>query len=162
MDPTFPYRRVVVTGGAGFIGSHVCDALVSAGARVVCVDNLLTGSKENIDHLIGLSTFEMHPEWERMQMQINGEATQQALRNMDQSMAQMRARYERQSAQMQSQEESFDRIINGVDLTTDPVDGKQREVWMGTGAPHWINGLDQVVNSPTQPGPGFHQLKTQP
>jgi len=59
MDPTFPYRRVVVTGGAGFIGSHVCDALVSAGARVVCVDNLLTGSKENIDHLIGLSTFEM-------------------------------------------------------------------------------------------------------
>lgn len=59
MDPTFPYRRVVVTGGAGFIGSHVCDALVSAGVRVVCVDNLLTGSKENIDHLIGLGAFEM-------------------------------------------------------------------------------------------------------
>ena len=59
MDPTFPFARAVVTGGAGFIGSHVCDALVSAGVRVVCVDNLLTGSKENIDHLIGHRAFEM-------------------------------------------------------------------------------------------------------
>jgi hypothetical protein len=33
---------------------------------------------------------------------------------------------------------------------------------METGAPHWINGLDQVVNSPTQPGLGFHKLKTEP
>jgi len=43
---------------------------------------------------------------------------------------------------MQNQEESFDCVIKGVDLTTDPVDGRQREVWMGTGTPHWINGLD--------------------
>jgi dTDP-glucose 4,6-dehydratase len=59
MDPTFPFRRAVVTGGAGFIGSHVCDALVAAGVRVVCVDNLLTGTTENVGHLIGRSGFQM-------------------------------------------------------------------------------------------------------
>jgi dTDP-glucose 4,6-dehydratase len=43
--------RVVVTGGAGFLGSHVCDRLIDRGDEVVCVDNLITGSKDNIDHL---------------------------------------------------------------------------------------------------------------
>ena len=43
----------VVTGGAGFLGSHLCDALVSAGYRVVCVDNLETGSLQNVEHLRG-------------------------------------------------------------------------------------------------------------
>lgn len=43
--------RVLVTGGAGFIGSHLCDALIAEGHRVVCVDNLLTGSVRNIAHL---------------------------------------------------------------------------------------------------------------
>jgi dTDP-glucose 4,6-dehydratase len=43
--------RVVVTGGAGFLGSHLCDALLAEGAEVVCVDNLLTGSPDNIAHL---------------------------------------------------------------------------------------------------------------
>ncbi len=43
--------RVLVTGGAGFIGSHLCDALIAEGHRVVCVDNLLTGSVRNIEHL---------------------------------------------------------------------------------------------------------------
>jgi hypothetical protein len=56
----------------------------------------------------------------------------------------------------------MDRVIRGVDLTTDSVDGKQREVWTGTGAPHWINGLNQVVDSPTQPGSNFHKLNTVP
>ena len=49
--------RVVVTGGAGFLGSHLCDALVSAGAEVVCLDNLLTGSPENVSHLMGHKGF---------------------------------------------------------------------------------------------------------
>ncbi len=51
-------KRVCVTGGAGFIGSHICDRLVEMGTEVVCVDNLITGSIENISHLLGKENFE--------------------------------------------------------------------------------------------------------
>ena len=44
--------RVVVTGGAGFLGSHLCDALIGRGQEVVCLDNMITGQRENIAHLI--------------------------------------------------------------------------------------------------------------
>jgi UDP-glucuronate decarboxylase len=44
---------VLVTGGAGFIGSHICDRLIDSGARVVCLDSFLTGRRSNIEHLIG-------------------------------------------------------------------------------------------------------------
>jgi dTDP-glucose 4,6-dehydratase len=50
--------RVLVTGGAGFIGSHLCDALLAEGHDVVCVDNLLTGSLRNIAHLKNEPRFE--------------------------------------------------------------------------------------------------------
>ena len=50
-------RRVVITGGAGFIGSHLCDRLLQRGLTVVCLDNLLTGSVENIAHLLSNSRF---------------------------------------------------------------------------------------------------------
>ena len=43
----------VVTGGAGFLGSHLCDTLVADGYRVICVDNLETGSLQNVEHLRG-------------------------------------------------------------------------------------------------------------
>ena len=46
----------VVTGGAGFLGSHLCDSLVADGLRVVCVDNLETGSLQNVEHLRGESS----------------------------------------------------------------------------------------------------------
>lgn len=49
--------KAVVTGGAGFIGSHLCEALLSAGYEVVCVDNLLTGDRSNIAHLEGRRDF---------------------------------------------------------------------------------------------------------
>jgi UDP-glucuronate decarboxylase len=52
-------RTVLVTGGAGFIGSHLIDRLVAAGHDVVCVDNFFTGSKTNIEHLIGNPRFEL-------------------------------------------------------------------------------------------------------
>ena len=45
--------RTVVTGGAGFLGSHLCDHLVAKGHRVICVDNLETGSLQNVEHLRG-------------------------------------------------------------------------------------------------------------
>ncbi|MFC1640332.1 NAD-dependent epimerase/dehydratase family protein, partial [Gemmatimonadota bacterium] len=43
--------RVVVTGGAGFLGSHVCDHLLGKGHTIVCLDNLITGSLDNVAHL---------------------------------------------------------------------------------------------------------------
>src|ERR1700736_3165428 len=45
-------RRVVITGGAGFIGSHLVDTLLSSGADVVCFDNLITGQIENVQHRV--------------------------------------------------------------------------------------------------------------
>lgn len=45
--------RIVVTGGAGFLGSHLCERLVDRGDEVVCIDNLITGRVENIEHLFG-------------------------------------------------------------------------------------------------------------
>jgi UDP-glucuronate decarboxylase len=50
--------RILVTGGAGFIGSHLCDRLLSDGHEVICVDNLFTGSKDRISHLMESSRFE--------------------------------------------------------------------------------------------------------
>jgi dTDP-glucose 4,6-dehydratase len=57
--------RVLVTGGAGFIGSHLCDALLSEGHSVVCVDNLLTGALRNIEHL------RREPAFEFLQLDVN-------------------------------------------------------------------------------------------
>jgi UDP-glucuronate decarboxylase len=52
-------RRILVTGGAGFLGSHLCTRLVAAGHDVICVDNFYTGRRANILHLIGSSNFEI-------------------------------------------------------------------------------------------------------
>ena len=50
MSGVFSNARILVTGGAGFIGSNLCDALIDAGSEVVCLDNFLTGRRENIEH----------------------------------------------------------------------------------------------------------------
>jgi len=47
----------LVTGGAGFLGSHICDRLIEEGHRVICLDNLLTGREENIQHLLNNENF---------------------------------------------------------------------------------------------------------
>ena len=52
-------RRVLVTGGAGFLGSHLCDRLIEQGCDVLCVDNFFTGTKDNIAHLIDNPNFEL-------------------------------------------------------------------------------------------------------
>ena len=52
-------NRVLVTGGAGFLGSHLCDRLIATGADLLCVDNFFTGSKRNIAHLLNQPYFEL-------------------------------------------------------------------------------------------------------
>ncbi|HYN53151.1 MAG TPA: UDP-glucuronic acid decarboxylase family protein [Methylotenera sp.] len=52
-------KRILVTGGAGFLGSHLCDRLIKDGHDVLCLDNFFTGSKQNIAHLIGHPYFEL-------------------------------------------------------------------------------------------------------
>jgi len=52
-------KRILVTGGAGFLGSHLCDRLLEAGNEVICVDNFYTGSKENLAHLLENPGFEI-------------------------------------------------------------------------------------------------------
>jgi UDP-glucuronate decarboxylase len=54
----FRQKRVLVTGGAGFLGSHLCDRLIEAGYEVLCVDNLYTGTRRNIRHLLDNPAFE--------------------------------------------------------------------------------------------------------
>lgn len=52
-------ERILVTGGAGFLGSHLCDRLVAEGHDVLCLDNFFTGGKQNISHLLGKPNFEL-------------------------------------------------------------------------------------------------------
>ena len=51
--------RILVAGGAGFIGSHLCDHLMAEGHEVVCLDNYLTGRRANIEHLLGAPRFRL-------------------------------------------------------------------------------------------------------
>ncbi len=51
-------KKILVTGGAGFLGSHLCQKLCHEGHDVLCVDNLFTGSKKNIHSLMKLNNFE--------------------------------------------------------------------------------------------------------
>jgi UDP-glucuronate decarboxylase len=51
--------RIMITGGAGFLGSHLCERLIAGGANVICVDNFFTGARRNIDHLLDHHRFEL-------------------------------------------------------------------------------------------------------
>jgi UDP-glucuronate decarboxylase len=52
-------KRILINGGAGFIGSHLCERLLNEGNDIICLDNFFTGSKNNILHLIGNPRFEL-------------------------------------------------------------------------------------------------------
>ena len=52
-------KRILITGGAGFIGSHLCERLLNEGNEIICLDNFFTGSKDNIRHLMGNDHFEL-------------------------------------------------------------------------------------------------------
>lgn len=54
-----PVKEILVTGGAGFLGSHLCERLIAEGHNVLCVDNFFTGSKQNVSHLMGNTSFEL-------------------------------------------------------------------------------------------------------
>jgi len=57
--PRVEANRVLVTGGAGFVGSHLCDYLIRRGDKVICLDNFFTGSKDNVAHLLNNPNFEL-------------------------------------------------------------------------------------------------------
>ena len=57
--PNFQRKRILVTGGAGFLGSHLCERLLADGHDVICVDNFFTGTKDNIAHLLDNPYFEL-------------------------------------------------------------------------------------------------------
>ena len=52
-------KRILITGGAGFVGSHLCERLLHEGNEVICLDNYFTGSKKNIEHLMDNHYFEL-------------------------------------------------------------------------------------------------------
>jgi nucleoside-diphosphate-sugar epimerase len=56
-------KTILITGGAGFLGSHLCERLLSDQTSVVCVDNYFTGSKANIRHLLGYTNFKASLDW---------------------------------------------------------------------------------------------------
>jgi UDP-glucuronate decarboxylase len=58
-NPMHLQRRVLVTGGAGFLGSHLCERLLTQGVDILCVDNFFTGSKNNIEHLLDQKNFDL-------------------------------------------------------------------------------------------------------
>jgi dTDP-glucose 4,6-dehydratase len=53
----YPWRRALVTGGAGFLGSHLCERLLDSGVEVDCADNLISGTRRNVEHLLGRPGF---------------------------------------------------------------------------------------------------------
>ncbi len=66
-------ERVLVTGGAGFIGSHLCERLMADGSDVICLDNLFTGAKANIAHLLDEPNFEFirHDVTEPLRLEVD-------------------------------------------------------------------------------------------
>ena len=59
MDIEISNKKILVTGGAGFIGSNLCEALLNKGNKVVCLDNFATGKRKNIDQLLENINFKL-------------------------------------------------------------------------------------------------------
>ncbi len=111
--------------------------------------------------LHSMGTFEISQQWEAQQLRINSSSADTAITIFKQNTAREHERFAQQSAQFQTQVDGMSRAIRGVDLTTDSVDGTQREVWTGAGGTHWINPQGNVVTSPLSPGSQYHALHTE-
>ncbi len=102
-------------------------------------------------------------EYQRMRQQGRIAAIQQQMRQFEAQMQamqnQVNAFEQRQAAQV-NQVKNFTNALIGVTPTTDPLTGEQRDVWTGTKANYWVNGLGQVVNSTDAPSPAYRQLQT--
>lgn len=66
-------KTILIAGGAGFLGSHLCEKLIEQGNQILCVDNFYTGSKNNISHLIGNANFEVirHDVWLPLYLEVD-------------------------------------------------------------------------------------------
>ena len=118
-------------------------------------------------------TFHLNPEWIERQKQLDAEGlSYQRMRQQGriQAIQQQVQQFEAQMQAMQNQVNSFERhqaaqvegftnALNGITPTTDPLTGEQRDVWTGTKANYWVNGLGQVVNSTNAPSADFRQLR---
>lgn len=123
-------------------------------------------------------SFRLSPAWVEHQKQMDAEgmqyqrlrqqgrvaAIQQQMRQFEAQMQAMQSQvnsFESHQAAEAAQFQSFDNALIGVTPTTDPLTGEQRDVWTGTKANYWVNGLGQVVNSTDAPAAGWRQLQVQ-
>lgn len=121
-------------------------------------------------------SFHLSPEWIERQKQMDAEgmqyqrlrqqgrvqAIQQQVRQFEAQMHAMQDQvnaFERHQSAQAAQVEGFTNVLNGITPTTDPLTGEHRDVWTGTKANYWANGLGQVVNATDAPGAGWHQLQ---
>jgi hypothetical protein len=109
--------------------------------------------------LHSLGTFAIDQQWEARQIQTNGAAGQAAYAQFEQNMAAEHQRFTQQQQQFQNQVDGFSRALRGQDLVTNPIDGGQREVDIGTGGTHWVNATGNAVNSPGSPGAGYQPMQ---
>lgn len=72
MGKTKSKKRVLITGAAGFLGSHLCDRFIAEGYEVIGMDNLLTGSLSNIEHLLPLKEFSFYHHDVRKSIYVSG------------------------------------------------------------------------------------------
>jgi hypothetical protein len=123
------------------------------------------------------NSFHLNPEWIEHQKQMDAEglryqrlrqqervhAIQQQMRQFEAQMQAMQKQvnaFERHQQMQADQMQGFDNALVGVTPTTDPLTGEQRDVWTGTKANYWVNGLGQVLNSTDAPAAGWRQLQS--
>ena len=124
-----------------------------------------------------VQSFQLRQEWIEYQKKLDAEGLQYQRVRQQQRLAALGQQIQQFEAQMQAmrdqvsaferrqnaqaaQVESFTQALRGVTPTIDPLTGEAREVWTGPKSEYWTNGVGDVVNSNSQPSPGWHQLQT--